>query len=485
MNKMSEALKRVFNSRSLKYGSNSIILIAVVIAIAVFVNILVGMAGLKWDLTANKLYSIGDTTKDILKGLNKDIRIIGLFDGEKAKSDSELNEVMELLAQYTKYPHVKVEYVDPDKKTDLIKQLDPDNLKELQGGDFVVQSGNKIKKLERGDLFSTEFDQQTFSQYKTGSNAEQSFTGAVKYVTSESTPSIYFTEGHDEKKVGSDFTVIKDVLEKNNYEVKTINLLSEAKVPEDAELLLVPSPKKDLTADEKDKLAQYLKDGGKAIFLFDALIADTSFAQFEEVLKDYNVSLNYDRVKEELGGKRHLPPDKVYDILPETQSNSITSNLGSNFTMLMSGSRSINTLKNQKEYITVTSLLKSSDKSVGEQIDKARGKDNAGPLDLALAVENKGGAKVSKVLVVGNSAFISDATIQQYGLNGFYFLMNSMNWMLDKKDDVVIAPKSYAPPRLDKLDALSANLTALFVVILLPLVIFGFGTYVWVRRRHL
>ena len=42
--------KKTFDKRTLKYGSNSIILIAVVITIAVVVNLLVGMADLKWNL---------------------------------------------------------------------------------------------------------------------------------------------------------------------------------------------------------------------------------------------------------------------------------------------------------------------------------------------------------------------------------------------------------------------------------------------------
>ena len=48
-----------------------VIMICVATAIALVVNMLVGMANLKWDLTSNKMYSIGDTTKEILEGLEK------------------------------------------------------------------------------------------------------------------------------------------------------------------------------------------------------------------------------------------------------------------------------------------------------------------------------------------------------------------------------------------------------------------------------
>ena len=72
--------KKFFNKRSLKYGSNSAILIVAVIAIAVLVNLLVGMLDLKLDLTPNKLFSLSDVTKAELKKLEQDVEIIGLFD---------------------------------------------------------------------------------------------------------------------------------------------------------------------------------------------------------------------------------------------------------------------------------------------------------------------------------------------------------------------------------------------------------------------
>ena len=58
--------------------------------------------------------------------------------------------------------------------------------------------------------------------------------------------------------------------------MKPVNLVVEDKVPEDTEILVVASPKKDLTISEKDKIKEYLKNGGKAIFMFDFLELDLS-----------------------------------------------------------------------------------------------------------------------------------------------------------------------------------------------------------------
>jgi len=48
-------ISRVVKDRSFRYGSNSLILIVAVCAIAVLVNVLVGFTDVKWDLTPDKL----------------------------------------------------------------------------------------------------------------------------------------------------------------------------------------------------------------------------------------------------------------------------------------------------------------------------------------------------------------------------------------------------------------------------------------------
>jgi len=481
MNKISEFFKNLSRSRTLKYGTNSIILIAVVVAIAVIINLLVGMFSIRIDLTPNKLFSISDETVQILNELKKDVVIYGLFDEGKVE-DSVYEDVTEILSHYEKNPHIKVEYIDPERNPGFINELDPENLKDIGNNDFVVKCGNKMKVLSYYDLFSTQFNQQTWSQDITGIKAEQSFTGAIKYVTEDVTPVVYFLEGHGEREVDSEYTTVKEYLEMNNYEVKYLNLFTEEKVPEDAELIIVASPTKDLSSDEAYKFKKYLDDGGKAVFMFDSLETNPQFDQFDKILTDYGVSLNYDKVIENDDSRRD--PTNPYAILLDIQSNNI---VPEGFNTIFTNSRSINILKNQKEYITVTSLAKTSDKAVGEQIDKSKGEDNVGPLDLAVAVEDKGGMEVSKILVIGNGTFISDDAINLYGpysRNGLYFFLYSLNWLQDKKDEVIIAPKTYQTPIL-QISAKQASITGIAVVVVLPLLILGTGLFVYLRRRHL
>lgn len=476
----------IFNNRNLKYGSNSIILIIAVVAIAMLVNFLVGMADLKLDLTSNKLFSLSDVTKNELKNLKQEVQIIGLFDDGKIGSGSEYKEVTDLLGLYAKNSNIKIEYVDPDKNPGIIKQLDADNTMDLQSTDFVIKSMvngiEKKKKLSYYDLFATQLDQSTFQSYKTGSKAEQGFTGAIKYVTSEVTPVVYFTEGHNEIDVDSEYTNVKAYLEKNNFLAKKINLLTIDKIPDDAAMIIAASPKNDLTIAEKDLLETYLKNGGKGIFLFDFLASDPTYDQFNSLLSGYNVAVNYDKVREN-DQDRHLPNDE-YTIVLDVPSNSI---IPQKFNALLNNSRSISILKNTKEYITTTSLMSTSANAVGEMVTRSRGDDLKGPLDIAVAVENKGGAKASKILIMGNASFISNSAAEAFGNyynNSMAFFLQSMSWMIDKQDEIIVPEKNYEVNQI-QITQLQSGIMGGVLIIVFPLLILGTGLMVFLRRRHL
>lgn len=487
MNKIIDAIKGFFKKRSFKYGSNSIILIVAVVVIAILVNLFVGMVDVKVDLTPNKLFSLTDVTKSLLKDLKQDVTITGLFDDGKIGTGTDYKQVTDLLSLYQKSSsHIKVKYVDPDKNPGIIKELDSQGTMGLAKQDFVVKSivngKEKKKKLSESDLFAEQYNQQTFTPYKTGSNAEQGFTGAIKFVTAEKTPVVYFTEGHNEIAVDSDYTQVKKYLEQNNYEVKNINITTSGKIPEDAEILVVASPKNDISVPERDAIDAYLKAGGKAVFMFDYLSNDPDFNNFNSLLSGYNVAVNYDKVKES-DANRH-PQGDEYTVLFDVNSNSIISEKSQ---VVFSNSRSISILKNAKDYITTTSLIETSNTAIGEAASASR-ETLQGPLDIAVAVDNKGGSAESKILVMGNASFISDSAAQSAYANlyqyGAVFFVQSINWMFDKKDEVNIPTKNYESQQIN-VSQMQASVMGVVVVIILPLIILGAGLFVFLRRRHL
>ena len=147
----------------------------------------------------------------------------------------------------------------------------------------------------------------------------------------------------------------------------------------------------------------------------------------------------------------------------------------------------MNILKNDKEWINVTSLAQTSNLAVGERVDKTKGEDIEGPLNIAVAVEHSGWSKISKIAVIGSSTFIEDDTRDYFGPyynNAVVFFLDTVNWMQDKKDEVTIAPKYYQYQYLN-ITAQQATYMGILVVVVLPLIILAAGLVVFLRRRHL
>ncbi len=483
--------KRKFNT--LKYGSLSIALVLIVIAIAVFINLLITKYNVKWDLTPNKIYSLDDTTKDLIKKIDKDVIIYGLFDNGKVPNDPNGSPYMayqaatELLDQYKELSSkITVKYIDPDAHPDIMTELDPNGETGLQKGDFVVVCGKKSRPVLQSELQSTYQSQETDYGEEQGTTtdyltAELNLTSAIKIVTADKTPVVYFTQGHQEGSYESEFKLMGDLIKNDGYDTKGINLLSSDKVPDDAECLIVVGPKRDLAPDETGKINDYLNKGGKAMFLFDPVVPNENMSEFEKVISDYGVALNYDRVKET--DSTRYATGKSNDIIVAPEVNEINSSLNSaDYSMVMQNSRSLNLLKTQKVGLTVTPLVKTSNKAIGEQIDKSKGNNLSGPLTLAVASEYS--SIGSKVVVMGSASFLSDQNCRDYNGISMYFFINAKGWLLDKKEDVSISPKSLEAQKLN-IDQGKVSVTGIILVFVIPVLIFAIGTVVWMRRRHL
>ena len=194
------------------------------------------------------------------------------------------------------------------------------------------------------------------------------------------------------------------------------------------------------------------------------------------------MSLNYDKIKEN-DSNRHLPQDPYTTLMDVKRSD--LSNGGYN--ILFPDSRSINILKNQKEYIKEMPLAVTSAQALGEMVNKSRGEDIQGPLNAAVAVEHTGWGALSKISVIGTSAYLDDSAADLFGPyynNGLIFFLESVNWMADIKEEVKVDTKYYTAQYLE-ITQQQANYMGILVVGILPLLILAAGLVVYLRRRHL
>lgn len=474
-------MNNIFNNKRFKYGTTFLLLAVIVVALTIVINVIaeVDKFQVSWDLSANKYYSIGEQTKNLLNELPQDVEIIFLADREDLeKIEGAGTMITDFLDHYDAFPKVAVKYIDPDKNPKIIRDLDKEGMLGLQTDNIVVKSGNKVKKVVANELFYA--DPNSNQAYF---GAEQSLTGAIKYVITEKTPVIYFMEGHNERRLDAEFTGLRQILENGNYFVRTLNLTVESQVPEDAEMVIYAGPKTDMSKAEADRLIEYLKNDGNVIFLFEPVNSDKKFDNFENVLNEYNISLNYDRVQEN-DPSRHYPDDP-YTFMPTVQTSQITAGEDlSEFFVLVDDSRSFSILNNYKEPLNVFPLWTSSEQAIGKSYGVDEDEDTMGPHFLSIAAEYNS-AYNAKVLVYGNAyIFTDDGFNELYPLsqNTMKFFLASLAWMRDTTNDLEIAPKTmvYDIVNLTSKNTRPIILVTVFVV---PVLIILMGVFVWVSRK--
>lgn len=471
-----------FRNKKFKYGGYAALLTTIVIAVIVAVNLVVGQLDLKLDLTKNKMFSLSEQTVNILNGLKSDVKIVGLY-----QSGKENMMVKEILEKYKgKSNKIVVEYVDPVLHPQYAKQYAKEGTS-ISEGSLIVISGGKNKIIEGSDLYNYNFNQQTLQQTAESLAAEQRITGAIMYVTSNRNPVIYTLEGHNEAAVSYDIT---KRMENENYTVNNLNLLTGEWKYTSGDILLINSPKRDITSDELKKITEYMSKGGRAIILMDFI--DSDMPNFQKLMSTYGLSVQRAAILE--GDTSKMIQNKLF-LVPDQKDHDILNPLKSaKLPVIIPQAQPIEEVKVRKSSIVIEPLLSTSSKAYAKKepaksstLEKEAG-DIAGPFNIAVASTDKIDESKpelnSKMIVISSSMLLDSNFIQASGQGNTDFFMNGINWLVDKKENISISPKSLAVEPIN-IDVFNALVIAGLVVIVIPLVIAGSGVAVWLRRRHL
>ena len=467
-----------------RHGGYATLLILAAVVILVVINILVGQIPWKADLSENKIFTLSDQTRKLVSGLTTDIRIVSL-----TAPGQEDPMVLETLKKYTTLSkHVKLETIDPNKNPGWARQYITEG-QTLTPGTVVVIGPKRFKTITPYDLYSIDYQTNPNQPQITGLAVEERITSALQYVTVNTNPVIYQLQGHSEETLVS--TGLQTAVENQNYDVKSLSLLSEPAVPSDATLLLILYPKSDLTVKETEMVRAYLEGGGRAFITLGFTKPGTTFPNLDGLLKSYGVQPERVVVMEG-DPTKHYPNNPAY-LLPKLGTHDILSPLASNdLPVLLPESMGIQILDLKKRTITVEPLLTTTQNSWGKvdysnitTFSKQNG-DVEGPFDVAVAITDQPtdpNAKDTRLVVVGCAAFMDSSVLSIDPTNSDLFI-NSLSWLRNQKDTISIQAKSLynLPLRLNQLQSL---LLSGLVVILMPLLVLGGGFIVWMRRRHL
>ena len=484
-NKFIETIKK----RWLIKGTTTAILIAAIVAIFIAINVLMQKLELTpIDFTKEKLFTLTQDSKEQVKDIDKDVNIY--FVGY-SEDDSKLD----LAKQYKKANEkISAEAVDPNNRPDLVQKYGIEN--GTQG--IIVECGDKSKVLTDSDLVT--YDR---TSYETINIAEEKLTSSIKSVTANKIPKVYFLEGYSEISLNNNMNYLNMFLQNEVNEVKTLNILSTGKVPDDCDTLVITTPNKDFDDVATKSILDYIKSGRNILWLNAAMTSKKDLPNANKILAEYGVN------PFEVGIIRETNTDNMVSgsadlIIPEIDQSDITKDLSSSKGVILINATKINIDEDKLEELKVekTDLIKTSEDAyfrtnfnsqsalptkdevqdaflVGAELEKTI---------KAADEENNVPATTSKLVIYGENYFITDYQLNQNSQYGAIQLaynkdlvLNSIAYLSDREEDIT-ARKTTGTVTYTATE--TQDLIIRIVIFTVPVLIVFFGIIVWqVRRR--
>lgn len=470
------------------YRTTSIVSIAVLILIVLSLNVLISVLDSRYNLHADmsqqKYFSISDTTKQILNGLDQDIYVYTLY--ETGNEDTRVTELMRNYAAYSSYFHF--ENVDLSLNPGFTAEFDP--------AGNGISAGSMIVTNETHSLFKVFNLFELYSIDPTGTyvftfNAESRVSSAIVYLQTGVTYTIKLLAGHSEFTKG-DLSELVVRLNGLNYEVETYDsTVSTETLDPNYDLLMIVSPAEDLSSAEYRSIQKFLQSGGNAIFMLDYVLfsATTGYTQiilddldnFNSLLMMYGLSVNKDYI---IGGDETRLYKRVTGLVPKLYSHVITDPMiESNLVPILMDCSSIAIATG--ENIKAGVLLETDDATWAKPVSTSmiasyEAGDATGPFAIGAVAQNGD----SKIALFTSSSFIlsNEDGIERSANEAL--LVNTVNTLAENTNNLNIPDKSMMLGSMEFSNSTQSLLLEILLIAIIPIAIVAFGFMVWMKRKR-
>lgn len=519
------ARKQKLNKRNFKHGTLAVVFTVIFIAAVVVLNVIVSMISDRIDTTADLsdtgIYTLDDETIAYLDDLTMDVTVSVMnsetdFEGGGTYYKS-VNELLKKMEMHN--GHFKVQYLKIDQNPDFTSRFNGETL----NTNYIVVEAEETGRhriITPGSYFTCNALRNQFSQYGypeayidqyveqyvnssyasqviDGSNVEQAAISAMLYVTNTDPVRVAFTEGFGE----SDSSNLSNLLSKNGYDVETINLQSVAEIDSGIDYIVMFAPSMDYDNENLDKLAKFLDNDGA--FGKNLIYFSNGQAYYNKTSEDSAALVNLSAFLAEWGIQ--IGDSYIMQTNPEyTYGNMAIAQVLDIQDTDYAGDVYGNSLFTYDGYVRPVIRIWGEDKSKSgiEQKVLIKTYDGAylrpmstlsdSEFDISSAESgvfndavcaykiHSTSQEVSRVVAFGSELF---PDVSYSNSNNQDFLVNMFNYISGKTEGVTITSKAFSMVGFD-MNQGSANVLAVILCVVVPVVVIVLGIVIWVRRRH-
>jgi ABC-type uncharacterized transport system involved in gliding motility auxiliary subunit len=445
-----------------------VLLVALFSGVLILINVIAYENSTRFDLTPGKRYSLAPQSVQILNALTDDLTVT-IFH-KKGEGDTE-KDLLELFSRADS--RFRYHFLDLDKNPARAQAL---GIRDYGAG--VAEYQGRKEKIR--------------------SLTEENLVNAMLRLTDRSEKTVRFVTGHGEKSLSGEdnktsYSTLKNALELENYRAEELSLLQAKKIPEDTLILVVGGPQKDYLQKELALIADYLKQGGRVIFMFDPF----PLPLLEQYCKTVGVDLPHDIIIDTESKLFEL--DDITPLIFPDKRHPITERANEGFVFPFC--RPVIPLKEPPAGLAAGIFAFSGPRSWAERDTKSvydgkyrfdRDTDTSGPVPVAVTVEIAGGpkpgsapGKTTRLAVIGDSDFVTNNYINVLGNKDLF--LNTINWLAERQHLVSIRPKAESTAVSMLFLTENENRLVLWsAVIIEPLLVLavGFVVVLWRRRRR-
>lgn len=490
-------------------GTNTLLLIAILIAIVILIN--TGVQSLELtpiDCTSNKEYTLTNESKERVSKVQNDVNIylVGYDDSSTQTS---------LAKQYNKAnSKLNVEVIDTNERTDIASKYNVTNDNKA----IIIESGEKSKTVYSDELYTYD------SNYQTIDLTEEKITSGILNVTSDKIANVYFLSGYSDYSLeySGGMYYLSSYLKDEVLNYQTLDILVKGSIPDDCDTLVITTPNKDFDELTTNEITKYINNGGKILWLNSSYAEKKDLPNVNKILALYginpfdagyvyetekdNMALGYAScIVEDLGStsvankltkavllnatKINVNSDELSNLGVEQQT--IISTSSSSYFRSDVSNTSSDTDGDEKGGFTLGGIFTkkiSSGNEDDEVTEEYEGElEDADEEDDTTDEDDENTIK-STLIIFGDNNFVSDIQISSQ-VNPMIFLannkdlvLNSIAYLTDKDEDITIR-KDYTKTS-DFTPTDGQKLTIMRIIFIVPIAIILFGFVVWqVRRR--
>lgn len=519
--------KRSVNIRSLKHGTMAVVLTVLFIAAVVVLNVIVSIISDRVDTTADLtdtgIYTLDEASANYLGGLEKEVTISVMNSETSFESGGtyykSVNELLKKMAMEN--DNFKLQYLQIDQNPDFTSKFSGETLSENY---IVVESADtgRHRIITPGNYFSAPTFRDNLSQYGypetyidqyveqyvnssyasqiiEGSNVEQAVISALMYVTNTDPVRVAFTEGFGE----GDSSSLSSLLDKNGYDVETINLMNVSEIDSDIDYIVMCAPSMDYDNESLTKLSRFLDNGGafgKNLIYFASYIQPnyntsdegSSMANLASFLAEWGISVGDSLVLQSnasysYGGMEYVHLQQIQDTdYAGTTYNSSLITYDAYIRPIIQiwesggkGSVEQEVLIKSYDgaYLRPLSALSDSD------FDKSTAESGSFIDALCAYKVHSNTQEVTRVVAFGSDMICNSMFMNYANSNNQDFMINMFNYISGKTEGTTITAKSFSNVGFE-VNQENSNVLAVILCIVIPIAVIVLGVVIWVRRRH-